>query len=332
MADSIDGPRRSPYIAPLVGGAVSALLYLTIALSVAFLLPLQVVCGRYGKGSGAAAAGVGAGIIAGVQILRLALSGALGAAELLTVLLPPFVLIAALVVLNAAFWEKGTGPYRTFIVTVIVAAAAAPALLSLFRDQAVMEYFQERIGALITPLKAQISGGGYDASALAASLDPTSLTASAINTLASCYAVLILAMLGGSRWLGNRLSGPGSRGRQEARPLSEYRLPYAFLWPFLGAWTFVAGAILLNGSPLIHAIAWNLALLFSAGYAVQGLGIASHILTRWNMPRTLKLIIVAIAILAVVTPTVGLVVVILIPVLGVTEVWIPYRNPKGVGA
>ena len=154
-----------------------------------------------------------------------------------------------------------------------------------------------------------------------------------MNTLESCYASLILIMLAGSRWLGNRLSG-------WTAPADGKR----FLWRGTGCpmrccghcsvepGAFVAAAISVNASMTIRAIAWNAALLLSMGYAVQGLGIASFIFTRWKMPRTLKFLVAATVAFSLVTPTIGIIVAVLIPVLGVTEVWIPYRNPKGVGA
>ncbi|HTX72999.1 MAG TPA: DUF2232 domain-containing protein, partial [Rectinemataceae bacterium] len=267
-----------------------------------------------------------------VQLVRLAGEAALGVSAVIAVLLPPLVLVSALMLLNAPFWERGMGPYRAFIVAGMVSLIAAPGFASLMHDKAIMGYFEERIASFIAPLKAESTTSGYDASALAASLDPKLLAESALHILSSCYATLILLMLGGSRWLGNRISGRAAEGRKASPPLAEYRLPYVFLWPFLIAWAGVAASILLKAADLYQAVAWNLALLLSMGYAAQGLGIASHIFTRWHMPRTLRFAILLAVIITIATPTVGVIIAILIPLLGVTEVWIPYRNPKGVGA
>ncbi|HUW41197.1 MAG TPA: DUF2232 domain-containing protein [Rectinemataceae bacterium] len=324
--------RRLTLVGPFAAGAISAVLYLSLALTFTFLIPLQMAFGRYGRRRGMVAMGVSAVLIAGAQLGRLYMAGPATIMDIAAIVVPPFVLIAALGALNAAFWEGKASPYRIFVVSSIVAAIAAPALVSLGHDRGIMKYFEERVAAFTAPLKAPSADSGYDASALAASLDPRAIAHAALNLLASCYASLILAMLAVSRWLGNRFSGQDSAGRSEARPLAEYRLPYAMLWPFLAAWAFVAGAILLHASPTLLAVAWNLALLLSMGYAAQGLGIASFIFTRWKMPRTLRFLIAATVLVSLVTPTIGVVVAILIPVLGVTEVWIPYRNPKGVGA
>lgn len=279
------------------------------------------------------AMGLSAVLIGGVQMVRLHLAGPLVPLDMAATLIPPFVLIAAVGLLNAAFWQGKASPYRVFIVSAVVAAIAAPALASLGRDAGIMQYLEDRIASFIATLKSRTpNGSGYDASVLAASLDPKTIAQATMSTLESCYASLILVMLAGSRWLGNRLSGPGSAGRHEALPLAHYRLPYAMLWPFLGAWALVAAAILLDAAMTIRAVAWNAALLLSVGYAVQGLGIASFIFNRWKMPRTMKFLVAAMVVFSLVTPTIGIIVAVLIPVFGVTEVWIPYRNPKGVGA
>jgi hypothetical protein len=332
MSASTAVSRRSSFVVPLVAGAVSAGLYLSIALTFLFLLPLQIAFGRFSKRNGLWAMLLSAAFIASIQIVRLYFAGPLVPIDIVATLVPPFVLIAAIGLLNAAFWTGKASPYRVFIVSAVVAAIAAPALASLGHDTNIMQYFEDRIAAFIAPLKSRAPGSGYDASVLAASLDPKAIAQATMNTLESCYASLILIMLAGSRWLGNRLSGPNSLGRQNAVPVAEYRLPYAMLWPFLGSWALLAAAILSNASMTVRAIAWNVALLLSLGYAVQGLGIASFIFTRWKMPRTLKLLVAATIIFSLVTPTIGIIVAVLVPVLGVTEVWIPYRNPKGVGA
>ncbi|HET7839939.1 MAG TPA: DUF2232 domain-containing protein, partial [Rectinemataceae bacterium] len=149
---------------------------------------------------------------------------------------------------------------------------------------------------------------------------------------ASSYAVMLLAMIGGSWWIGCRLSGEGSPGRMAAGPATAYRVPYVLVWPFLAFWAMVFAAILLRAPSWARAAAMNCALVLAAPYAIQGLGIVSHFLGRFNTPRPLRIAIAATAVLALVTSTLGVVLAVALPILGVTEIWIPYRKTKGDGA
>ncbi len=80
------------------------------------------------------------------------------------------------------------------------------------------------------------------------------------------------------------------------------------------------------------ATAWNCGLVITLVYAAQGMGVVSHYFNRWNTPRALRVVFAATLVAALATPVLGLVVAAVLPLLGVTEVWIPYRKAKGVGA
>jgi hypothetical protein len=331
MSDPVPAQRLKPNVAFLAAGLASSLLYTSVLLSPAFLVPVQLAFGRSGKRAGAAAAGIAAAGIALVQGWRLAAAGALGALALAAGVLPPIVLIGALALVNAPFWRAWAAPYRIFCVTAACALAALPLFYSIGHDASIKAYLEEQIGAFLAPLRTA-TGEGYDASALAASLDPKELVETSLATLRDSFAAILLLIIGGGWRLGNRWSGLGSRGREETPAIEELRLPYPLIWAFLASWSLVLAAVLLRAPVAAAAIAWNCALALSLAYGAQGLGIVTHLFKSWNMPRSLRIVIAATAVLALATPTAGLAVAASLPLLGVTEIWIPYRKPKGVGA
>jgi hypothetical protein len=331
MSDPVTAFRRKPYAAALAVGLASSLLYSSIALSFAFLVPIQIAFGRSGRRAGTATAGIAAAGIAIVQGWKLVAIGAFGLPALAVGMLPPLVLLAAIVLLNAAFWRGWAAPYKILCVTAACALAALPVIVSLGRDASIAAYLEERVGAFLAPLRST-TGEGYDASALAASLDPKLLVATSIAMLRNSYVALLFLLIGGSWRVGNRLSGPGSRGREETTALDEMRLPYILLWAFLASWSLVLAAVLLRAPEPASALAWNCALTMSLAYAAQGLGIVSFLFKRWNIPKSLRVLIAVMALIALATPTAGIAVAAALPLFGVTENWISYRKPKGVGA
>ena len=331
MSDPVTALRRKHEATFLVVGFASSLLYSSVFLSFAFLVPVQIAFGRFGRRAGMAAAGIAVAGITVVQGWRLVATGPFDVLTLGAGVVPPLVLLGALTFMNAGFWRGLAASYRALLITAVCALATIPVLISLEHDRSISAYLEERIGSFLAPIRSA-SGSGYDASVLAASIDPKELVAASIMTLRNSYAAILLFVIGGSwRW-GNRLSGSGSRGREETPPIDELHLPYPLLWAFLASWSLVLAAVFSHVPDTVAAIAWNCAISLSLVYAGQGLGIVTYLFKKWNMPRFLRIVIIIMAICALVTPTTGLIVAIAIPLVGVTEIWIPYRKPKGVGA
>jgi hypothetical protein len=318
---------------PALAGAAAGLLYSSVALALLCLAPIQMAYGRRGRRGGLAAAGVAAAVVAAAMVARVMAAGSLSPVSAAVACLPPIVLIAALVLVNARFWERLPATYRVLAVAAACALGALPFLAGLAKDREFAAFLESRLDAVLSPMRAQIGDqNGYEASALAAALDAKSIAETAMRTLSSIYAAILAFTLGFDWWIGNRMAGPGSPGREAAPSLSDYRVPGAILWAFLAAWTLVLAAMALDAPDAAKATAWNCAVVLSLPYAAQGVGIASCLLNKWNAPRLMKAAVAATAVLALAYPTSSVVVGIGLPLLGVTEVWIPYRNLKGVGA
>ena len=105
-----------------------------------------------------------------------------------------------------------------------------------------------------------------------------------------------------------------------------------YVWPFLASGAMLLLSLRFDAGTLARSIAWNLVLIFSCAYLAQGLGIVAHFLARWKVPNFLRIVTLAMATLSALTSPLGLAFAAILTLLGVTELWIPYRNAKGVGA
>jgi hypothetical protein len=325
-------PSASPIPAILAAGIASSLLYILVLPSFAFLVPVQIAYGRSGRRAGTAAAGLAAAVIAVVGFASIGAAGGQSSQALAAGILPSLFLLGAIALANAPIWKGWTERYRVFFAAAACSICALPVFARIVGDASFVSYVEKLLGDFMSPLKNAL-GDGYDASAVAAAFDPKELVSLFLSVLRNSYAAILLIYIGGSLHVGNRLAGPGSRGRQESLPIDESRLPYPLLWAFLVAWTLVLASTLLHAPEAAAAVAWNCALALSLAYAAQGLGIATSLFKKWNMPRGLRIATAIVAAIAMMTPTAaGLAVAVALPLLGVTEIWIPYRKPKGVGA
>ena len=115
------------------------------------------------------------------------------------------------------------------------------------------------------------------------------------------------------------------------------RLPFRFsrlkleswwLWPLLFAGALVL-ADLFFGISFGSFVAWNLTLVFLLLYGLQGMAILRFLFEKYRIPRFLWLLLVVVVVTLVrVSPGAGLFVVLAIPLLGISEIWIRYRIPR----
>jgi MFS family permease len=314
---------KAVLIASIAGGVVSGLFYSSFLLMAAFLVPVQVVFGRSGIGSGLIAAGVSILVIALSQGLRLLQMGISDFGAFLSFVAPSMVLLSALAVMNAPWWKGRVETVRVIAPSAFCAALAVPVLVIASREGAIAKILEETI----TSLMRAAGGENYESSVLAVSLEPSILVERLVSAVNNSFAASIFMILGLSWIIGNRLAGEGSRGRMLIGPVEEYGLPYPAVWLFLGSWAAVLAVIVLRAPAFISAAAWNLALASSMAYFLQGFGIAVFLMKKWNAPRGLRIAAAAVFIVTLFSPTGG-VAAVLLALFGVSETWIPYRTVK----
>ena len=82
------------------------------------------------------------------------------------------------------------------------------------------------------------------------------------------------------------------------------------------------------GIGAVRYAAWNIGLIGLFVFGMQGIGIIQTILDRRAVSRQIRVVISAGMVFMVFWPGVNLVVLIGLPVLGVSELWIHYRKER----
>ena len=340
MIDGIRIDRSTSWLlVALAAGLASASLWLSVFLAPFFLLPLQSAFGRLGKRGGLVSAVAAAVVLAPALLWRLFVDGqGVQPMDIAIVLAFPMASIIAVYLLNSSLLGRIDPSYRVLGIGLAIGLLSAPALAAFLSDAQLKAGLVKSVGQLMDrftsalPKGAAAQASGYDAAALLASFDPQAMVEMSLKIFASSYAALVCLLLGGSYWLGNRLSGEGSVGRSLALPLSELRAPQSLVWPFLSALGLLFLVLFFKAGSLAQAAAWNLVLAMSLVYAAQGMGIVSHFLKRMRVPGGFRIAFAALVFVSALGSPVGAALLAILPLLGVTELWIPYRNLKGVGA
>lgn len=133
------------------------------------------------------------------------------------------------------------------------------------------------------------------------------------------------ALLTFSWWMGTQL-GTRSLGRKaNITKLVDFNLPEVFIWPVIGSLAVVLADAAV-GLSVLGYLAWNTGLIFLFLYGLEGLGIIKFLFNRYNLPKGIRWLFIAALCILVLSPTINIIVLLAIPGLGISEIWIHYRK------
>ncbi|MCE1207307.1 MAG: hypothetical protein LWX00_07855 [Spirochaetia bacterium] len=310
-----------------VPGLVSGVLYLSYILSFAFLIPIQYAFSAKGRKPGLITAATAFAIIVFGQLGRMVSSGIASFGLIASAVLPPALFLASMIFINGAVQAKRQSR-RLLLAAILLSLISAPFVYLAVTDQAVLE-------SLASMAVASFGGGS-----MSETLNANARLAvqAAAETIASAFSAFILWILAVSYWFGNRYASQMRMRRkasletspsQTALALADIRVPVTLLWPTLIVWASLFAVIVTKTSGVIAAAVTNAALFLGSLYAMQGIAILTHLANYSRIFFFIKVLLPLLFLVSVLNPTVGTIILIALPVLGITEVWFPYRNLKG---
>jgi hypothetical protein len=317
--------KKRIFFADATAGILSGFLYLSYILSFVFLVPVQQSFAGRGMRAGlvsSLAAFVVIVVGTAVRMIQLRFFDFL---SLVSGALPPLLLLAALYWINAEK-PKLSRIVRISLALLVLSLTALPFVLRMGNDAAF-------IGQLTAYVEETIdtSGLAVNEPKLAAEL-----VERAVGIIGAGFSAFILWILTGSWWLGSLLASKSSRAalagtapEKEVPRLAAVKVPNAALWPSLLLWVLLFGVLALKAEGILRLLAWNLALCAASIYGLQGIGVLSFLLHKSGVPALLRRLLPLALVAALLNQATSAVVLIGLPVLGITEVWIPYRNLKG---
>jgi hypothetical protein len=137
------------------------------------------------------------------------------------------------------------------------------------------------------------------------------------------YLFLYFIMLLGNWWIG---SIKIVNGKWSSRvDLSKFSIPEFMVWPLIIALLFVVINYKINIGFLSY-IGWNILLIIVTLYGLRGIGIIKGIFLALNVPRSIRVLAFITAVMVLMQPGLKYIVLIAVPALGVSEIWINYKN------
>jgi hypothetical protein len=303
-----------------------------------FLVPLQILYTRRGERMLAAGGLLVLAAVAAIRMIGTAVrSGGTGAADGLFVveLAALSLLLLGLLLVDAlqnrplpVLGVRMRAVPRLLGATAAAAAVAIPVVLAV-RGQAgiadaVSGVFTSAADAVAAAISQGTRGlqleGGVDAQGLA-----TRLAQIAAEVFPRSVFVYYFAILTFSWWAGNRSAARASR--IPSPRLVDFRLPDLYVWPLIASLALVLADIAFDVGAAGY-LGWNAGLIMLFLYGIQGLGLLQFAFARYGVGRGLRFLCYVVLTVLFFSPGANLVVVIGLPGLGVSDIWLRYRTRR----
>lgn len=315
---------RSEWGELLVASLVSFFLY-QMNMVVLFCIPLQILFIRKGERHllyGCAA------VLATLIVTGLIFSG--GADEsgfrgsfLLSQIGLPALFLAGLVGVNLRWNGRLRTLYKVLGVVIAAGAVSIPVIYLLGRDDGFSNYVRNQVASVARVLESGAAEGVEGAGMF--QIDVDVLTDVIIGIILRNYLFAYFLTVAGSVWIGRAIAA--RLARVPTVGLREIRIPDRMIWPLLLSWALVLADVLLGIGVVAYA-AWNIGLIMLFIFGMQGIGIIQSVFDKRGVSRNIRVIITFGLVLLAFWPGVNLVILIGLPILGVSELWIHFRKER----
>ena len=217
---------------------------------------------------------------------------------------------------------------RHLIATAIAGLLSVPVILYLRSNEIFTQGVREFLGAWFDGMNRAITASG--SAAVQPGVQPihTDALIEIINmVLLRGFLFSYFLVLSFSWWLGT-IIGARSMGKHPGLTrIADFKLPDRYVWPLIASLALVVLNLLIPAEPLAIP-AWNALLILMFLYGVSGLGIIRFLLKKLNVRPGIRWLLIVVIVILAMTPRIGIAVLILVPGLGVSEVWLKYRKEE----
>ncbi len=220
--------------------------------------------------------------------------------------------------------------YNIRTLYLLIAATAGFAILSI-----PVIYYYSGNDEIVALLKDQIiyvsdifskgaeSSDSFESAVLLKELQPERIIESTSKLVFRNYLLAYFIMLTGSWYFADAFSR-----RIDKRPkfrLIGFFVPETLIWPLIVSLVGVLADVFI-GIGWIGHLMWNSTFIMVFVYGLHGIGLIEYLLNRYKVSRSSRRFIAIISIAVILIPGINLVILIGVPVFGVSELWIRYRE------
>lgn len=313
---------KDDFIAAVVSSVISVLAYQSGFFFFLFLIPLQVLIFRHGLRSALlAVAGVGAALASlGIKRASSEPDGNIRSMLLITEFSIFLLLLGGFLFINRRSEKIGKVLTDVFVATGAVAVISI-FLFSLLDNETFKAYYLKQLGYILDVFKNAVrESGSYDF--IPAELNAEMLMAKVLEVFFKGFLFAYFAILAVSYLFALSVS---RKLKREYNVKTEIMIPYYFVWVLIVS----LGIVLIDVNfPLYQAgyAGWNLFLIIMLLYGIRGVEIIRQMFEVYKVPVILRFCIVFLVISLLMQSKLGILFLIGVPCIGISEIWIKYKR------
>ncbi len=215
---------------------------------------------------------------------------------------------------------------KLLIVTAGAFLVGIPALL-IYNSAVFQNFYKSQVALIFEVLNRSFSNAqGSDAADVAEilkTIDAETVYNTIKRTVLRSYLFFYFIILSAGWWIGSIkiINGRWS----SCLKLTSFSVPQIMVWPLIIALSIVVIDYKINIGFLGY-IGWNILLIMVTLYGLRGLGIIQDLLLALNVPRFIRVVIFFTIMLFLLRPGLNYIILIAVPGLGVSEIWINYKR------
>lgn len=214
--------------------------------------------------------------------------------------------------------------YRLFFATVAAVLICVPVFMILRGNEVFIEAVSGQINLFAGAAFGEGSGT-YDSEVVKTYLGENGILGYMksfyMKSAAAIYFLILLIASRISEMILCRLE------KRQALKLINFNVSSLLLWPMLlAAVGMLVDIFELFNLGFVSAVVWNVGLVLMFVYGLQGLAIMRSLFLRFKLPQSFRLMFEFIILLMLVMPGINYIVIIGLPVFGISETWINLRK------
>lgn len=314
---------RRDYLGALIASCISVFAYQTGFFFFLFLVPLQLLIFKSGmKVARIAVLGVLAALVY-LGFRHTALGGEdVRGCLLLVELVIPFLLIGGFLLENGFFGNLGGVLLNALLATVITALVSIAVLHVLLSNEAFMAYYKTQFAEMFSILKSTVSASSDIDLLPMMDMDVDTMLSHVSSVFFKGFLFAYFVIL----FVSYTFALSVDRLTKHEIGMITVMIPDYFVWVLIASLSLVLVDARFQTAPALGYVGWNIFLIVMFLYGLRGMGLIRQMLEVRKVHPVMRFFITFAALILLMHPRYGRVLLVGIPLIGVSEIWFKYKR------
>ena len=313
---------KRDYIGALIASCISVFAYQTGFFFFLFLVPLQLLLFRSGlKVARVAVLGVGIALVyLGIKHTAFG-NGDVRGYLLLVELVIPFLLLGGFLLENGFFGNLGGVLLNALLATAITALVSI-AVLHVLNNEAFIAYYKAQFAEMFNILKSALAGSSDIDLIPMMDMDVDTMLVHVSSVFYKGFLFAYFCIL----FLSYTFALSVERLTKHEAGIITVMIPDYFVWVLIAALSLVLIDARFQPNPVLGYVGWNVFLIVMLLYGLRGLGLIRQMLEVRKVHPVVRYFIAFATVILLLHPRYGRVLLVGIPLIGISEIWFKYKR------